>query len=404
VFSIRHQDWVIKIAYNSGQGNGDIIWRLGKDGDFGVRSSDAAPWFSHQHDAGFLPGDNTTIAVFDNGNTRRSTDSTAHSRGQVFQLDEQNRIASPVLSVDLGVYSSALGSAQKLANGNYHFNAGIIQGTTNYSQSIEVTPSGQVVYAIQPSTPNYRTFRLRDLYAMPAAITTSAASLQAGHVAPESIAATLGLGLAASIQAADLNLPTSLAGTAVNLRDSDGTERAAPLFFISPGQINYVVPSGTALGLATVNVVNGTQVVATGSVQISQVAPGLFAANAGGSGVAAGVAVTIRADGSQGSQSIFTSGPIGSRTSVPIDLGGPDDQVNLMLLGTGFRGAATLASFSAKIGDQDAQVLAAAPDSTIPGLDLVNIRVPRNLAGHGQSDVVLTVDGVTSNTVTVNIK
>jgi len=38
------------------------------------------------------------------------------------------------------------------------------------------------------------------------------------------------------------------------------------------------------------------------------------------------------------------------------------------------------------------------------GLDQLNLIVPRSLAGRGEVDVVLTVDGRTANTVKVNIK
>lgn len=406
LYSVRHQDWLIKIAFKNGQGNGGILWRLGKDGDFSITSTDPSPWFSHQHDAGFVPGDNTTLAVFDDGNVRRATDPNAHSRGQVLRLDEQTRIATLVLNADMGAYSYALGSAQRLSNGNYHFNVGIIQGTTDTSQSVEVNPGGQVAYAIQVSTPNYRTFRMRDLYAMPTVITASAASYRVSAAAPESIVSSFGQGLAVASQAAStLPLPTAIEGAAVKIKDSAGVEQLAPLIYVSPAQINYVVPSGTALGPAAVTVVNGTLVSATGTLQVGQIAPGLFSANSNGKGVAAAVAVTIKADGSQSAQYVFTpTAAIGSRTSVPVDLGGPTDQVNLMLPGTGFRGASGLAGFSATIGGVAAQVLANGPDPDFPGVDWANVQIPRSLAGHGDSDIVLTVDGVAANTVTVNIK
>ena len=51
LLSMRHQDWVIKINYAIGAGSGNVIWRLGKDDDFTITSSDPYPWFSHQHDA-----------------------------------------------------------------------------------------------------------------------------------------------------------------------------------------------------------------------------------------------------------------------------------------------------------------------------------------------------------------
>jgi uncharacterized protein (TIGR03437 family) len=283
---------------------------------------------------------------------------------------------------------------------------GFIQGTVDTAQSVEVDPTGQILYDIQVSTPEYRSFRVHDLYGVPTLISESAASYSLPAAAPESIVSGFGRGLAVTSQAAGLlPLPTALAGTSVKVKDSAGVERLASLIYVSPVQINYVVPSGTAIGPAAVTVVNGTQVLATGTMQVSQVAPGLFSANSNGQGVAAAIAVTIKADGSQSAQYIFTAtAAIGSRTSVPVDLGGPTDQVNLMLPGSGFRGASGLGGFSATIGGVNAQVLAAAPDPDFPGVDWVNVQIPRSLAGHGESDIVLTVDGSTANSVTVNIK
>ena len=163
LYSSRHQDWVIKIAFANGMGNGNIIWRLGQGGDFQINSADPNPWFSHQHDAQYEAGHSSTILLFDDGDIRRSVDPTAHSRGQVLMLDEQNRVASPVVNADLGDYSLALGSAQKLPNGNYHFDQGWLQ-PSNSSQAIEVDQSGNKVFALQLSSPVYRSFRLKNLY------------------------------------------------------------------------------------------------------------------------------------------------------------------------------------------------------------------------------------------------
>ncbi len=44
IVSSRHQDWVMKVHYANGTGNGALLWRLGKDGDFRVSSSVANPW------------------------------------------------------------------------------------------------------------------------------------------------------------------------------------------------------------------------------------------------------------------------------------------------------------------------------------------------------------------------
>src|SRR5205823_5969500 len=139
----RHQDWLIKIDYRDGQGSGDILWRLGKDGDFKFVSNDAYPWFSHQHDANISA--TGMLVLFDNGNVRFADDPSAHSRGQVIQLDEENRTATLVLNADLGDFSVALGSAQRLSNGDYHFHLGYLT-KTNSARAVEVDPSGKIVY------------------------------------------------------------------------------------------------------------------------------------------------------------------------------------------------------------------------------------------------------------------
>jgi hypothetical protein len=164
ILSVRHQDWVLKIDYANGTGDGHVIWRLGQGGDFTVNSTDPNPWFSHQHDAHLI--DATTLILFDNGNTRRAGDPTAHSRGQVWKLDESTMTATLVVNVDLGNYSPMFGAAQRLSNGDYVFTSGAQGKAPNLiGQSIEVRPDGTKVYVLQANEPEYRTFRMDTLYA-----------------------------------------------------------------------------------------------------------------------------------------------------------------------------------------------------------------------------------------------
>lgn len=160
LYSARSQDWIVKIDYNGGRGSGRVLWKLGRDGDFRVISPDPNPWFSHQHDAEIeVDG---LMSLFDNGNLRNAENPSAKSRGQAFRLDEQNMVAELVMNVDLGYYAFALGSAQRLENGNYFFDAGFLPDGTGIS--LETNPSGSVVYALQSSAPQYRTFRMKNLY------------------------------------------------------------------------------------------------------------------------------------------------------------------------------------------------------------------------------------------------
>src|SRR6267378_3031806 len=164
ILSIRHQDWVIKIDYRNGAGDGHVIWRLGQGGDFTVNSTDANPWFSHQHNAHYI--DDHTLILFDNGNTRRASDPTGHSRGQVWTLDEQTMTATLVVNADLGSYSGALGAAQRLSNGNYSFTLGTNgpEPLLPPAHTIEVSPDGTKVYDLKVNKPEYRSFRMRTLY------------------------------------------------------------------------------------------------------------------------------------------------------------------------------------------------------------------------------------------------
>jgi hypothetical protein len=161
LYSSRSQDWVIKIDYQNGGGTGDVIWRLGYGGDFQIISSDPSPWFSHQHDPE-VQADNSTMSLLDNGNGRQANDPAAHSRGQVLVLDEQNRIATLAVNIDLGQYSFALGAAQWLPNGDYHFVVGFLPDGT--STSVEFDVSGNLQFALHADAPVYRSFRMRDLY------------------------------------------------------------------------------------------------------------------------------------------------------------------------------------------------------------------------------------------------
>jgi arylsulfate sulfotransferase len=162
ILSVRHQDWVIKIDYRNGAGDGHVVWRLGEGGDFALNGAGPDAWFSHQHNAHYI--DDHTLILFDNGNTRQATDPAAHSRGQVWTLDETAMTATPVLNADLGNYSFRLGSAQRLSNGNYSFMSGSQGQLPGIAQSIEVLPDGTKSYALQFASPEYRSYRLRTLY------------------------------------------------------------------------------------------------------------------------------------------------------------------------------------------------------------------------------------------------
>ena len=168
MLSMRSQNWVVKIDYQNGTGTGNILWRLGAGGDFTLTNpSDPYPWFSGQHDPGFEDTAMQVFDVFDNGATR-VTLFPGNSRGQVYNVNYTNMTVTLQLSVDLGVFSPTLGSAQLLPNGDYMFQPGFnTVGSTVFEQSTEVNGSGTFTYQTQGQAPAYRSFRLADFYHAP---------------------------------------------------------------------------------------------------------------------------------------------------------------------------------------------------------------------------------------------
>ena len=223
-------------------------------------------------------------------------------------------------------------------------------------------------------------------------------------VAPEALASAFGSNLATvSASGGDtdpntpgIQLPTTLNGTTVQVRDSAGTIRLAPLTFVSGSQVNYQIPSGTQIGTADVTISSPGNI-STGSVQIASTAPGLFTANSAGTGLASGTWQRYNSAG----QLIVPD----QLLTTAIDFGQPGDIVFLILYGTGIRFRSSLSAVTASIGGQAGSVEYAGAQGSFVGLDQINIRLPRTLAGSGSNvPVVLTVDGHAANTVTVNIQ
>jgi Arylsulfotransferase (ASST) len=182
LLSERHQDWALKIAYQNGQGDGHIIWKMGPYGDFTISNPphgscgdpNVYPWFTHQHDASFQiqNGVTETMTVFDDGNLRVSQCGTGNSRGMVMSVSEVTHRVFYQTLADLGTYSFALGSAQLLLSPSdpiyASFDSGLV-GTGGEALSTDVNVAGQIVYQLQVNDGSYRSYRLRDMYtpAMP---------------------------------------------------------------------------------------------------------------------------------------------------------------------------------------------------------------------------------------------
>jgi uncharacterized protein (TIGR03437 family) len=236
-------------------------------------------------------------------------------------------------------------------------------------------------------------------------VNVSAASYTNGALAPESIVTAFGAGLATATQSAAGTPSNVLAGTTVKLKDSAGTERTAPLFFVSPSQINYQMPPNTARGAATITVTSGDGAVSTADLLIEPVAPGLFTLDASGRGLTAAVVLRVKADGSQQYEPIARFDAAQNKlVALPIDLSNTSERVFLLLFGTGLRHHSGLNSVSVAVGGVAAEVSFAGAQRQLVGLDQVNLHLPRSLAGRGEVDVTLLVNGQAANVVKVSIK
>ena len=239
--------------------------------------------------------------------------------------------------------------------------------------------------------------------AAPAVVSSANFSNQ---LAAEALVSVFGQNLAPTTQvAATSPLPTILNGTSIRLRDGAGNERLAPLFFVSPTQINFQIAPGIQTGQTSVTITNSNGDQFSSSVQLNATAPGLFAANGTGKDLAAAVVFRRKANGQESFESLVRFDTASSQfVAIPIDLGPATDQVVLVLFGTGIRFRSSLSAMSYNVGGTTGTPLFAGAQGDFVGLDQINVPLSRNLLGRGLVNVSLTADGKPSNTVTINVK
>ncbi len=144
--------------------------------------------------------------------------------------------------------------------------------------------------------------------------------------------------------------------------------------------------------------INVTNIVNEAKLAVYQ-APNLFTVNA--DGLATGYLTRVRGTAQTTEQ--FAQVTNGAAVPIPIDLGPTADQVYLVLYGSNL-GSATTASTTATIGGVAAPLVYAGNLIPANGVAQFNILVPRELAGKGAVEVVISANSKTSNTALVNIK
>ena len=126
--SLRHQNWVVAINYPEG----DLAWTLGEEGDFELAQGD---WFYSQHQPVLM--EDGRLLIYDNGNERDLGSGAPYSRAAIYSFD--GNTVSEDWSFTTDHYTSFLGGAVPLDNGNILICAGGQRGTGDPAQIIEVT-------------------------------------------------------------------------------------------------------------------------------------------------------------------------------------------------------------------------------------------------------------------------
>ena len=242
---------------------------------------------------------------------------------------------------------------------------------------------------------------LAGIAAIQAQITIVSGASYQKQVAPNSLASIFGAGLSSATASAQLDsngqLPTQLAGVTVEMNG-----QAAPLIFVSPAQVNLLVPASVSIGTASV-VVRSTSTAATqsGTVEVASLAPALFSLDSSGTGAGAILnAVT------------YNAGPFFVETR---ENPGDDKRTRLAVYGTGLRyaGNPTLdPAVTNVVSSVQAQGRTAAgkifqlpvehvgPAPGFFGLDQLNLVLPPEADMTGSISLFVTVDSFPANSVT----
>ncbi|MBS1859160.1 MAG: hypothetical protein JST11_27550 [Acidobacteria bacterium] len=223
-------------------------------------------------------------------------------------------------------------------------------------------------------------------------------------LAQRSIASLYGTNLASGVASADAGppLPSTLADTTLTLAGN-----SVPLFFVSPGQINFQVPlvstSSTVVSVP-LTIAQGARST-TITVQLRPYAPALFTANAQGTGQASTViagTATLAAPADQ----FPGARPARPGEYLSIYCTGLGDVSNRPTLGAASPSsplAATLAQPAVTIGGVNAPVSFSGLAPGFVGLYQINARVPDGVAPGAALPLIVTIGGVQSNTATIAV-
>lgn len=200
-------------------------------------------------------------------------------------------------------------------------------------------------------------------------------------------------------------LPMNLGGATIMVTDSSGSQFLAGMYSVSPTEINWLMPSGVIDGPAKITFnIPGYESIDQ-QVTIARTAPGIFTANATGSGVPVAMLFRLKRDGSEIFEKIAEKNVQGQTYEpIPIDLGAKTDQILLSLCGTGFRHHPSETNVTATIGGTTVDIYYSGELPENPGIDQINLVIKRSLIGKGGIPVNIAFGSSVINTVNIHIK
>ena len=163
------------------------------------------------------------------------------------------------------------------------------------------------------------------------------------------------------------------------------------LLYSGPGQLNGVLPGEALPGDATLIVRREGWPEAAAAVTIAPVSPGMFTLNQ--AGLVAASLVRSRPGEQASWEPVFQVDGSGNVIAKPIVFGGEEEDLFLIVYSTGVRGRRV----TVQLGDLAVAADFAGPQAEFEGLDQINIKLPRALAGKGEVSVRAEVDGLWSN-------
>lgn len=173
---MRNENWVVKVNYADGAGDGSIVWHLGQGGDFILDGgTDPTDWEYAQHGPSFFSTNPTgvfSLAVMDNGDDRIIPTGITYgdigappcfySTVPIWQIDEGSKIAAltslHVLPANL--YSNFGGNVEQRVRSLRRRNC-----TASYIFEVTQESIPQTVWTMSvKGTSLYRAFRIPSLY------------------------------------------------------------------------------------------------------------------------------------------------------------------------------------------------------------------------------------------------